>query len=175
MSALLIAVRDQLREKVTLSPDDVRVQPGPEPIPTMGDTFISVYGSGWNAGISDPNRGIDEVFGVACAVTSRMSANPIDRVGEEIYIKGITGLEATCRKIVANVHQNIDVFTEANLLITGDDKFVEFLRWSSTDPSPKTVGADWFFSSDTTNPDYGLVMEVRFVGARRVQAIANIE
>ena len=53
LGRLLIATRDHLRAELSLSESECQVMPGPEPIPSCGQKFVSVYGSNWSASADD--------------------------------------------------------------------------------------------------------------------------
>lgn len=179
LAVLLTASRDRLRANLNLIDEECRVQPGPEPPPTMGDRFVAVYGTRHEpiSGEEDLHQGIAEEFGIACGVTYRVSAISFDRLGEELYIKTTSGLENICRDITAQLHQSINLITAANLLISGTNKIEEYLRWEGTDAIPDLKDAAWFQGTSDAIPDriVGLFMEVRLGQARRRQTLANIE
>lgn len=178
LAYLLVAVRDQLRDN--LFPEfetlDILVMPGPEPPPYCGQKFISVYGIGWEAGPDDDQvMGLDEVYSVSCAVTYRAPSTPFDRRGDELYIKSLTGMEKTCREIIRYVHQNLDVFNswvsmvESYSKVSTPDLPVEYLRFTGVDPAPIPQDGSWF--SAEPEDAAGMVMEVRFSGARTLHSI----
>ena len=173
---LMLSVRDQLRLKQELEDSECQVMPGPEPAPSCGQRFVSVYAHSWNASPDDFNvsEGLVEWYGVSCAVTFRSAHVPFDRLGEELFIKKFIGIEDFCRQIIANVHLNQDILLRTNELIedelgqTTATGMVEQLRWASTDASPATMSGDWFGAGDMDSA--GLLMEVRFEQATRIQS-----
>jgi len=172
---LLLATRDQLREKMELLPEECNVMPGPEPPPSCGQKFISVYGSSWSASGDDiyQDQGIYETYDIVCAATFRSSYVPFDLLGEELYVKRMLGIEDFCRRIIGYVHNSTAINGKVNDMLLTDfetsDKsphaMVEYLRWVSTDPNPLPVTGTWFNSDDSSSS--GLVMECRFNQATR--------
>jgi len=149
--------------------------PGPEPPPSCGQKFISVYGSSWSASGEDiyQDQGIYESYDLVCAVTFRSSYVPFDLLGEELYVKRLLGIEDFCRKVIRHVHNSTAINGKVNDMLLADfetsDKsphaMVEYLRWVSTDPNPLPVTGTWFNSDDPASS--GLVMECRFNQATR--------
>ena len=170
---LLLAVRDQLRTDLSLGSRECDVMPGPEPPPACGEKFVSIYGSSWSAGGEDiyQDRGIYETYDIVCAVTFRSAYAPFDRLGTDVYVKRLLGIEDFCRKVMGSIHLNQAVNTAVDTMLATDHgetdhhKMVEYLRWVSTDPNPLPVTGSWFNSDEATSS--GLVMEVRFNQATR--------
>lgn len=162
----MVAVRDHLRSEMDLSAQECMVLPDPRPIPSCGQRFISIYGTNWSPSEGDNNRSLFENYDLACGVTFRSGYVPYDRMGDELYIKTIIGLEDFCRTITSHIHQNPSILTSTNEDI--DDQFpgmLEYLRWEGTDASPRFVTGEWFTSEDPQQT--GLFMEVRFGQATR--------
>lgn len=131
LTRLMIAVRDILRTELA-SPNspaflshDIQIRPDGQPPATCGNWFISIYGSGLNqqAPNDDMNMGVGEEYEITCAITRRASPIPFDRLGEEAYIKTLTGMEDLCHKIigiVAGENRYTDVTEVANDMILDD-------------------------------------------------------
>ena len=149
--------------------------PGPEPPPSCGQKFISVYGSSWSASGEDiyQDQGIYETYDLICAVTFRSSYVPFDLLGEELYVKRMLGIEDFCRRVIGHVHNSAAINTKVDEMLVDDFEtdaktphaMVEYLRWVSTDPNPLPVTGSWFNSDETSSS--GLVMECRFNQATR--------
>tara|TARA_B100000749_G_C18045080_1_gene308992 strand:- start:296 stop:523 length:228 start_codon:yes stop_codon:yes gene_type:complete len=75
---------------------------------------------------------------------------------------------------MVSVHLNATIRTTANDAIGGNDKIVEYFRWSGTEAKPRIVSGDWFFSN-RPDVDTGYVMRVDFERATRYQTLANME
>lgn len=162
----MVAMRDHLRTKMSLKAEECMVMPDPRPIASSGQKFVSIYGTNWSPVEDDNNRSLFENYDIACGVTFRSGNVPYDRMGEELYIKELFGLEDFCRTIVSLIHQNPEVLNSAddsiNDQIVG---FLEYLRWESTDASPRFVSGEWFTSESPEQT--GIFMEVRFGQAKR--------
>jgi hypothetical protein len=177
-SALLKSVRNLVRNEMQLDEQTCAIMPGPLPPPSCGQRFLSIYLSEWRPGDRDLNRGIDEYFSVTLTWSYRVAYLPADAHGEEAYIQQLEGIEAASRLLIPLLHQNIEVMSGANnLILDGEYKFIEPLRWQGGDPVPKYVGAAWFGSGEAqskSGPEdnkVGLVQEVTFGEARRIQPL----
>ena len=181
LGRLLLSVRDTLREKLTLNSLECEVMPGPEPSPSCGQKFISVYGTNWSSssGSEYADRAVLESYDIACAVTFRSNYVPYDRLGEALYVNRLIGMEDYCRQIIDIIHINQDINDKTDILIDedyGDNAvaphgMVEYLRWSYCDSNPKPVTGSWFSAEDTSGS--GLVMEVRFNSATRFSSFGD--
>ena len=180
LAELMKATKSQLQTdlgtyfSITLNDYYVDIMPDDRPKPTSGPWFVAIHGESWSPGNRDPNLAIEEVYGMGCTVTLRQSAIPRDEVGENLYIEATTSLEKICRQIMVSVHLNAAIRTTANAAITGDDKIVEYFRWSGTEAKPRIVSGDWFFSN-RPDVDTGYVMRVDFERATRYQSLTNME
>ena len=179
---LLLAVRNQIRTGLSLTDQECDVMPGPEPPPACGEKFVSIYGSSWSAGGEDiyQDRGIYETYDIVCAVTFRSAYAPFDRLGTDVYVKRLLGIEDFCRKVMKQVHHNTAINTAVDTMISDDHDnpptftpsgMVEYLRWVSTDPNPLPVTGSWFNSDEAASS--GLVMEVRFNQATRFSSFES--
>ena len=170
---LMLSVRDEVRLKLDLKEDECHVMPDGRPMPSCGQRFIAIYAHSWNASPDDFNaaEGLVEWYGVTCAVTFRSAYVPFDR-----HIPGI-GLEMEdfCRKIISTVHLNHNILLRTNELIAEElgqmtgTGMLEQLRWASCDASPTFVTGDWFGEGPPIDQNTGLMAEVRFEQATRVQ------
>jgi hypothetical protein len=172
ISALLIATRNWVRDNLDLDESTCDVMPGPEPPAACGERFFSIYGRAWRPGDFDLNRGIDEYYDIAIAVTFRSTWAPKDKHAENIFLAQSEGLEEALRELLP-IHQNIELMTAANNRIIGSNKIIEPLRWKGSDAMPTPVGPAWF-SSRGESQDAGYVMEITFGDARRKQTLANL-
>lgn len=178
-AALLKSVRNWVRSNLDLDDQTCRIMPGPQPPPWCGERFLSIYPRDWRPGDPDLNRGIDEYFDVAIAVTYRISYSPYDEHGEEPMLEGLESLEAVLRKLLP-IHQNIDIMQAANTLLPDADlttvyPFIEPLRWQGCDAAPTYVSQQWFHADqeDGDDPYAGMVQEIRFGEARRKQPVST--
>jgi hypothetical protein len=150
--------------------------PGPEPPASCGQRFISIYGRQWRPGDEDLNRGIDEIYDLAIALSYRAGFVPQDMHGEELYVSQIESMENVLRKLLP-IHQNYEIITAANARFTSNNKIIEPLRWRGNDAVPTPVGPAWFKSLDETGEGEeacGYVMEANYGGARRKITYTNL-
>ena len=169
---LMLSVRDALRLNMELTDDECHVMPDGRPMPSCGQKFIAVYAHSWNASPDDFNasEGLAEWYGVTCAVTFRTAHVPFDR-----YIPGIgLELEDFCRRIISNVHLSQEILLRTNERIEEElsqsTAMLEQIRWASADPSPQFVTGDWFGEGPPIDNNTGLMTEVRFEQATRIQS-----
>lgn len=189
MGYLTLAARDVLRS--ALSPEnyqdvgfedcEIDVMPDGKPPPFVGDKFIAVFGSEWSPAIEDQNVAIDAYLGITCQLTYRTAYVPPDALGTHTYANVQLGMTEVCWRIMkalsmqAGSTVDVPLYT-ALTKITGyaPYSFVEYLRWSGTDPAPIPVYADWFSGVNEHQEDdnglaiVGYTMSVRFSKARSV-------
>jgi len=176
LSALLQAVRDQLRKEVPLKVSECDIQPDGQPPPGIGRQYVAVHPTGWENDIPQMSRGLSELYAISVTLTMRAPESPRDRIMSELYLKALKGMESIIRRIIIKIHDNYTVLISANKLIDGDDKIVEPLRWASTDAQPRMVGPEWLFSAEEGfKGTAALVMESRFITGRRIQSHTNME
>lgn len=168
------SVVDTLKRNMNLSDHEVRLMPSGQPLPTMGETFISVYPYLWNFP-GEQEYQLHEEYGIECTVTRRINATPWSHVGNNTYVTGAKSIVRTVRDIILNIHNNIELIDEAGTQQDGNYKISTLLQVDRVDPSPQVVDAMWFWTADTDPTEvmmkqkYGLVMSVSFNRAERVQ------
>ncbi len=177
LSALLTAVRNHLRSELDIKSEECDCQPDGQPQPAFGSRYIAVHPTSWTPGDTRIDHGIDELFGVTCTITIRVSAVPRDRLMGEKFLKSLTGIEALARATAAVVHQNYDVMNAANAMIGGDHKLMQPLFWNGTQMPPRMETGTWVWSTKAAEMDLvaALVLPVRFGNARRIQSYAQME
>jgi len=173
--ALLLAVRDHLRQELSLATGQCEVQFDGQPPPVCSELFVAVHPGDW---ANEPVEGLLEVYGVEVTVTIRVARVPQHALGPNALV-GPSGesLDNWLEKIRAVLHLDKGVYpvlTKANALIgSGENGFIEPLRFQSGG-RPQPRGPDWF-SADTDLssrlPPVGLSQTLIFGGARRVQVI----
>lgn len=163
---LLVAVRNQIRDQLPddFGRDDVTVQPDEKPPVEMGKQHIVVYCQSWTP-TEESDTTKDEQFQVNCSLTMRVSAQPSDRIGQELYIELLNGIAKLSDDLTLAVNRNYNIINNANTSV-GLTKFFEPLIWQGTDGAPRIVDGSWFFADPTKFA--GLVMESRFLGARAI-------
>lgn len=175
--ALLTAVRDRLVAQLSyVKHKDIDVMPPPGRPPAIaGETFVAIWG---RKTTRHHNRGLDERYEVRITVSMRGGKVPWDRWGGDVWLKAATGLEATVRPIVAQIHgagtNGIALLNAANVLITGSvDKFlsgVPLLFREEIGPTPQ--GSRWWGKA---SEDWaGISSTLVFGEAQRLQTIENV-
>ncbi|HUT88741.1 MAG TPA: hypothetical protein VMY37_04550 [Thermoguttaceae bacterium] len=177
LSALLTAVRNQVRNQLKLEKLECGCQLDGHPPPSFGGRYVAVHPTGWGPGDSQIDHGLDEVYRVTCTITMRTPVVPKDRMMDELFLKALSGMETLAREIIAHVHQNYTVMNEANSLIAGDDKLIQPLFWDGCDVPPRPETGAWVWSDSAKDIGHlaALVLPVRFREARRVQDYENME
>lgn len=179
---MLTAVRDQLRTVCSFTDLECEARNDPQPLPTMGKRYIGVY-PGECRGGPHSDQGIQEYIGVNVGITIRLSGTPSDRIGQDLYLKALVGMEALSRKVQLAVHRNYDVMGAANTIIGAavdtispsftSQKFITPLEWQYTTPVPEVKLGDWFLTDNENEiaKKHGLYVDIRFAGAHRPQQL----
>mgnify|MGYP001563744086 CR=1 FL=1 len=170
IAALLIATKTHLVTTLGLDPaKHIDALDTGQPSPFVGQLYYVVHPTSWESTNPDPADTLDETYGLSVTITQRSAVAPRDKHASEIFLKAITGLGRQAREVMVAVHLNYDLMNAANALMTGEEKLCEPLRFRGADASPRTVDGDWFFAE--ADKASGMVLEVRFGGARRIQAV----
>jgi len=185
--ALLLAVRDRLRQTIANGglaylPQQCEIMPTGMPPPACGEFFVAIHEGEWSFADIE---GLDEMMGVEVTVTMRAAKVPKDKLGTNLLV-GPTGqsLYDQLEKIRAKLHMDpgprsstdashYPVLALANTTIgTGENGFVEPLRFRGPAGKTQEVYADWFTAEAMPgSPPLGLVRTLVFGGARRIQTI----
>lgn len=175
-SALLLAVRDKLRDGEGWTEKQCEVEQDEIAPATVGQLYVVVLPGGWSNGPRHNTSGgvNDLLFSVDVAVIKRAASTPRDR-RRNLFLTNLDGLNAEVGKVFKWVDFRYDVLDAANELIereTGIEKaFVEPLKFSTVDRRPRVVGGE-MFAAAANQPAAGLIRVVSFVGARCVTAKA---
>lgn len=174
--ALLLAVRDTLREKCGFKPAECDIEYDEMAPVTVGQRYIVVMSGGWDAG---PNNGtgggvLDELFSVDVAVAVRSSSTPRDRL-RNLFTINLGNVNSICRLIIASVGMySYDVQNLANQYIgpeaNGAEGFIEPLKFGAMG-KPQAVGPEFFGADPDADGPAGLMRVVHLVGARRIQTV----
>jgi len=167
-AALLVAVRDNLRELCGYTPAQCEIEIDEEAPPTSGDLVVLVMPGGWTFGsAAEGGDVLDELYGVKVMVAMRLKAVPQDRQ-RQMLIDTMFGLEKHTRQIIAKTHMSYRVQQKANEnIVDGPEGFVEPLRFAGMEPKPRPLGADFFKA--VQGSEYGIGRTVLFHQARRIQ------
>lgn len=144
----------------------VELGPGQPPPGWGGQRFLGVWCSGYANGEQQPTQlALIERIGITCTLTWRWGMMTDDDVPTEFYV-ATAGMLAIARKVSLALHDSATLWSSLNTAITAGatDRFVEPLKWESTDSTPRIVGADWFGEDpgETGQTSFGLVMDIRF-------------
>ena len=180
LALLLDAAYDQLitdlaSDNLDAKSIGLRLAPG-QPPANSGEYYFAVYPTQWDQGPDVMMQAIDEVYGYAVAITQRTGRIPPDRYASELITKTTEGLFYFARKVMTSLDSNrIAIMSAANVGISNGYPIYEPARWQNTDPSPESVGPEWFSAQPNSNLAYGHVLRVYFGGARRSQPFSAME
>lgn len=171
-SALLIAVRDQIRELLDYLEDECEVEYTELTPAAVGQVYVAITGGGLVPGPAHaPSEGtVDQIFSINVTVIVRAENTPRDRQ-RKLYLGTAKALNLRLELIRAIIDQQWSVVDRANTLLTeaGDTAqgFLHWLVWEGGDPKPRAVGNEVFGSAVETT--VGLARTFRFGKAQRMQ------
>jgi hypothetical protein len=189
IDALLYSVRDAIRVPLPAftgsaqtAPYDDRncdIMPDGRPKPNCGEVFLSVHENDASAG---SDNCLMEYMGFLVTVTQRVVKVPLDRVGDQLLAVKLAkrlGFNKRCEQLRALLHMNWGVLQDANTYLCAEAPagtqsvygFVEPARYRGRTRA-RFEGGDWL-GAEPDNPQLCLVSELRFDGARRLQALAT--
>jgi hypothetical protein len=179
-AALETAVMNAIRAQLGYSNAQCARTPMGQPEPRCGNVFVSVWSHG---GIGAKSKMYYEaIFGVSVTVTIRFT-QPWDR-----WVQHYDDLSQRVHAIHILIHTDIynySICRQADLLanfrpsgvpdLVRPAGFVEALWFQGADDR-QTQGPDWFHANIESpgKTDVGVSQELRFGGARRVQALATM-
>lgn len=177
IEALLAAVRNGVRKDLGYDVRNCEVMDSGQPPPACGDIFAAVHQGGVT---SDMQNALDEWYDFAVTLTQRVTI-PLDRVGDEMLAKKLarkTGFNRRAHALKVYLHMAWGLLQDANQYIVDVSPdaptvygFCEPAHFESMD-LPVLVGGEWF-AAEPEAQDVGLKAELRFAGARRLQALGT--
>lgn len=186
IDALLYAVRDSIRAAgMNYDSRSCEVMDDGRPPPRCGNFFVAVH-SGRSSPGGANERNLDELFGFSVTLTMRVTV-PLDRLGDQQIARNIElvplgqrqGFNHKVEQLRGFLHSNwrITVLTGQTPNSANDNLsawatgtvygFVLPAKYRGED-IPKLVGGEWFAAAPDAK-DMGVVTELRFDGARRLQ------
>jgi hypothetical protein len=186
IDAILYAVRDAIRAAPGYGYDvkTCEIMDDGQPPPRCGDRFAAVH-QGTQS--NDTLNSLNLYIGFAVTLTRRLSNVPLDRVGDRLLAKQLAetnGFNAQLDQLLDFLNMNWGILQDANtnlmkrasLIPTATQVygFCEPAHFASAE-KPSLVGPEWFSAEPTESgaPEMGLKAELRFEGARRMQAMAT--
>lgn len=152
----------------------IQYRPDGEPIPSMGQHFISVSFAGYRSQSQDVEAD-DRLYSVNIDVWWKMAYAPNDRRGPEVMPEGRAYLLDLCDQIPGYVLRDWDVINKANGYITGAG--VTTPGYCETF-NQVSVGAIGFRSPSWVTPDKSptiLAATIACSGARRIRPFGTVE
>lgn len=187
IDALLHAARDAIRAAgFNYGVAECDIEEDGRPPPVAGDVFVSVHG-GKSRNSSD--RNLDEYFDFSVTLTMRVTI-PLDIVGHQLISRGIELVPLGYRQGFNHRVEQLRTLLNKNwamTVLTGQTPpsandnisawvargtvygFVEPARYTGVDGPPRVVAGDWF-RAEPDSEEVGIAQELRFEGARRMQA-----
>ena len=177
----MYAVRDQVRSMYGYA--ECEIMDDGRPPPRCGNVFVSIHGGKEKS--TDSNN-LMEYYDFSVTLTMRIIV-PLDRVGDQQIYRNIArviigereGFRAKIDQLRRLLHMNwaMTVLSSQTPASANDNLaswtsgsvygFIEPARYSGAE-IPKLVGGEWF-DADPDAEDMGIVSELSFVGARRMQ------
>ena len=192
IDALIYAVRDGIRAAgFNYGIAECEIMSDGHPPPRCGNFFVAVHGGRSSPG-RDNERNLYELFGFSVTLTMRTTL-PLDRIGDQAIYRNSTlipfrqreGFNAKLEQLRTYLHSNWKITVLQNQIpnsandnivawTTGTSYgFCEPARWKGQDIA-RLVGSEWFESTsqdgdESTDDSIGIVSEMRFDGAKRMQ------
>lgn len=186
IDALLYAVRDGIRAAyMSYDHATCEIMDDGRPPPRCGNFFVSVHGGRSSPGPAN-TRNLDELYGFSVTLTMRVTV-PLDRLGDQQIARNIPLVPLGYRQGFDHKVEQLRAFLHMNWPITvlrnqkppsANDNIIAWATnvvYGFATPAaykgmtvPKLVGGEWF-ASDPEASDMGLMCELRFDGARRLQ------
>lgn len=179
--ALLLAVRDRIRVQCGYEDAVCDVTFDGRPHPSCGPVFVAIHkGSRSNRDAGTGRVALDQRYEVQVTVTMRQGPVPFDRLGTDLMIEAVDGLEPRVDAIIAAVQQDAYdhvIVRAANAMLASMEPgpplgFVLGLAYLSDGPE-REVGGRWFHATGREQAE-GIATTIRFGGARRIQSLLNM-
>lgn len=185
--ALLYAVRDAIRAAgMNYGIAEVEIMDDGRPPPRCGNFFAAVHGGRSRPGDAN-ERNLYELFGFSVTLTMRVTV-PLDRTGDQQIARNIALAPLGQRHGFNHKVEQLRGFLHSNwrmVVLTGQTPnsandnlsawatgtvygFCEPARYQGPDGPPRLVGGEWF-AADPEAEDVGIVQELRFDNAKRLQ------
>lgn len=145
-TAILKAVRDRVREVLSLPSSSVDVELDDYVPAIAGDKHVVIVPNGWTAGPNARNSTtIDNYLNVRVVVFNRIGNIPRDR-RRDVFLGYSEGINKDLLAIRNGVEFSYDVVAKANTFLgaSAGEGFIEPLRFGSVDPKPQTVDEEPF-------------------------------
>lgn len=177
MDALLHAVRDNVYRDLGYDVRTCDIRDDGHPPPRCGSVFLAIHQGGVS---SDMQNALDEYFDFALTLTMRVSV-PLERIGDRqlaIETTQDSGWNRKAHRVKNYLHMAWGILQDANQYLVDWNPdaptvygFCEPARFADME-TPVLVGGEWF-GADLEAGDVGLQGAIRFVRARRLQALTT--
>ena len=180
---VLEAVRDTLRSKLGLRPEQCDCEYD-EQVPSMtGDFYVAVIGAGFETGPKHNSSGgvHDVLHSVQVLVLNRAIAARDKR--RTVFLERLQGINYQIGRVVRAIDWQADLMSYANAIMFRDyptyQPFISPLRQSRCDAKPRMVNSEIYAGSTGgggpgVTPFVAMARSVYFGGMRRIQTIAQL-
>jgi len=107
---ILETVTSFIQELTEWTVDNCKPKHDGRPDPIMGDFFCAVHMNEYQTRSKIVSGELEEIWGFAVTVTKRLSAVPIDRVTDSIYLNNVRGISTLINKIIIKLDSSKDRF-----------------------------------------------------------------
>lgn len=170
-SALLRAVRDQIRTHNDFANRQVDVELDETVPPVAGDLYVIVFTGSQEPGPThNGNQGASDIlYGVNVSVAMRAPRKPRDRQ-RELFIATASSLQTYQNAIMSKVDFQYAVNSAANAYIATEESssegFIEALKFAGAGPIRRAPAE--LFSGTPAEPVAAVIRTMNFRGARRI-------
>jgi len=186
IDALLYSFRDGIRAaSMNYGHAECEIMDDGKPPPRCGNFFVAIHGGRSSSGPAN-QRNLDEMYGFSVTLTMRITV-PLDRVGDQQIARNLEriplglrqGFNAKLEQLRAYCHMNwartvllnqTPNSANDNLAAWGSGTvygFIEPAHYNRME-TVRLVGGEWF-AAEPDAEDMGIVSEMRFDNARRMQ------
>lgn len=183
MRALLIATRTAILDHLGVAANDPKrflicdVTDDGRPKPASGQVFYGLVGGSIS---NSQAQCLDEFYDLRVLITLKAGYSPTDKLGQELLLSagapGVAnsgGLWSRAEKLRSYLHMRYSVIDAANVEITAAaNGFVRPLTFLGASYLG-VRGPEWFDAEAQDDPTAGVVMELRFGNAQRIQVIES--
>ncbi len=176
-TALLMAVRDRVREVLALPESAVEIELD-DLVPAIGgDKHVTVVPAGWTAGPTSKNSvAIDNYLAVRVVLFHKITNQPRDRV-RNVFLNQTRGINADLMKLRNGIEFSSEVRIKANTYLeaTIGEGFIEPLRFANIDPRPMPIDATPYEAASMpakgARSNLAIKRGINFVYARFLRAV----
>ena len=172
---LRLATYERLEKKLALNKTQVGMRPGPQPIPGADQIYIAIHPSSVSTIRTD--RTLRREFSLQVTISITGTKFIKDLWGETVIGIKEDAIEFVADRVIAQIHDSIDLIVEANDLVPGPAaKFLAgtpFKLQSASDFIERDPSW-WGRAAETQGPE-GMSQTLLFGGVERFQAVGELD